>query len=87
MALTVVGVCYCWISCATAQSTYCNNMHEFCAASGRMTYVVNLDPAADHFEYPVAFGECPLLSHRVSARMHAYLLHRALAYRHRAFRV
>ncbi len=32
-------------------------MHEFCAASGRMTYVVNLDPAADHFEYPVAFGE------------------------------
>lgn len=21
-----------------------------------MTYVVNLDPAADHFEYPVAFG-------------------------------
>lgn len=31
-------------------------MHEFCAASGRMTYVVNLDPAADHFDYPVAFG-------------------------------
>lgn len=39
-----------------AQSTYCNNMHEFCAASGRMTYVVNLDPAADNFDYPVAFG-------------------------------
>jgi hypothetical protein len=31
-------------------------MHEFCAASGRMTYVVNLDPAADNFDYPVAFG-------------------------------
>ncbi|KAF1790960.1 GPN-loop GTPase 3 [Phytophthora cactorum] len=38
----------------TGKSTYCNNMHEFCAASGRMTYVVNLDPAADHFDYPVA---------------------------------
>lgn len=31
-------------------------MNEFCAASGRVTYVVNLDPAADHFDYPVAFG-------------------------------
>ncbi|KAI9908708.1 hypothetical protein PsorP6_004460 [Peronosclerospora sorghi] len=40
----------------TGKSTYCNNMHEFCAASGRMTYVVNLDPAAEHFDYPVAFG-------------------------------
>ncbi|RHY74682.1 hypothetical protein DYB38_013383, partial [Aphanomyces astaci] len=40
----------------TGKSTYCKNMHEFCAASGRLTYVVNLDPAADHFEYPVAFG-------------------------------
>ncbi|KAF1335520.1 Gpn-loop gtpase 3, partial [Globisporangium splendens] len=37
-------------------------MHEFCAASGRMTYVVNLDPAADHFEYPVAFDIRDLIS-------------------------
>lgn len=37
-------------------------MNEFCAASGRMTYVVNLDPAADHFEYPVAFDIRDLIS-------------------------
>ncbi|GLD91820.1 hypothetical protein PINS_up000353 [Pythium insidiosum] len=46
----------------TGKSTYCNNMHEFCAASGRATYVVNLDPAADHFEYPVAFDIRDLIS-------------------------
>ncbi|KAG6971676.1 hypothetical protein JG687_00001913 [Phytophthora cactorum] len=46
----------------TGKSTYCNNMHEFCAASGRMTYVVNLDPAADHFDYPVAFDIRDLIS-------------------------
>ncbi|KAG2531835.1 hypothetical protein BBO99_00000839 [Phytophthora kernoviae] len=46
----------------TGKSTYCNNMHEFCAASGRMTYVVNLDPAADNFEYPVAFDIRDLIS-------------------------
>ncbi|POM77132.1 GPN-loop GTPase, partial [Phytophthora palmivora] len=46
----------------TGKSTYCNNMHEFCAASGRMTYVVNLDPAADQFDYPVAFAPVHLTS-------------------------
>ncbi|KAG7401884.1 hypothetical protein PHYBOEH_009464 [Phytophthora boehmeriae] len=46
----------------TGKSTYCNNMHEFCAASGRMTYVVNLDPAADNFDYPVAFDIRDLIS-------------------------
>ncbi|DAZ99798.1 TPA: hypothetical protein N0F65_001307 [Lagenidium giganteum] len=50
------------VACWLPQSTYCNNMHEFCAASGRMTYVVNLDPAADHFEYPVAFDIRDLIS-------------------------
>ena len=46
----------------TGKSTYCKTMNEFCSASGRMTYVVNLDPAADHFEYPVAFDIRDLIS-------------------------
>ncbi|KAF0736738.1 hypothetical protein LEN26_000147 [Aphanomyces euteiches] len=46
----------------TGKSTYCKNMHEFCSASGRVTHVVNLDPAADHFEYPVAFDIRDLIS-------------------------
>ncbi|KAL0585389.1 hypothetical protein ABG067_004921 [Albugo candida] len=46
----------------TGKSTYCNNIQEFCAASGRMTYVVNLDPAAEQFEYPVAFDIRDLIS-------------------------
>ena len=60
-SVTDVWVCVCiffvlGVLWNYVQSTYCNNMHEFCAASGRMTYVVNLDPAAEHFDYPVAFG-------------------------------
>ncbi|KAG6976263.1 hypothetical protein JG688_00001554 [Phytophthora aleatoria] len=51
-----------WSDAFMDRSTYCNNMHEFCAASGRMTYVVNLDPAADHFDYPVAFDIRDLIS-------------------------
>ncbi|EQC33599.1 GPN-loop GTPase [Saprolegnia diclina VS20] len=46
----------------TGKSTYCKNMHEHCATTGRMTYVVNLDPAAETFDYPVAFDIRDLIS-------------------------
>ena len=46
----------------TGKSTYCKTMHDHCANIGRMTYVVNLDPAAEHFEYPVAFDIRDLIS-------------------------
>ncbi len=39
------------------QSTYCNTMVNHCHASKRSVYVVNLDPAAEHFEYPVHIGK------------------------------
>lgn len=39
------------------QSTYCKNVFEHCQSIGRTVHVVNLDPAADHFEYPVSIGE------------------------------
>ncbi|KFW83266.1 GPN-loop GTPase 3, partial [Manacus vitellinus] len=35
------------------QSTYCSTMVQHCEALGRAVQVVNLDPAAEHFSYPV----------------------------------
>ena len=40
-----------------AQSTYCHALQEHCATKGRTVRVANLDPAAEHFKYNVAFGE------------------------------
>ncbi|KAF7553967.1 hypothetical protein G7046_g6935 [Stylonectria norvegica] len=36
------------------KSTYCDGMHQFLGAIGRSCQVVNLDPANDHTNYPVA---------------------------------
>ena len=38
----------------TGKSTFCKTMHEHCEAKSRMLHIVNLDPAAEHFEYPVS---------------------------------
>jgi GPN-loop GTPase len=38
----------------TGKSTFCKTMHEHCEAKGRALHIVNLDPAAEHFEYPVS---------------------------------
>lgn len=37
----------------SGKSTYCATMVEHCQALNRSVQVVNLDPAAEHFEYPV----------------------------------
>ena len=35
------------------QSTYCSTMHKHCESLKRAAHVVNLDPAAEYFDYPV----------------------------------
>lgn len=40
-----------------SQSTYCSTMVQHCEALGRAVQVVNLDPAAELFSYPVMAGE------------------------------
>lgn len=39
------------------QSTYCSNLYQYCEKIGRTIHIVNLDPAAESFNYPVAMGE------------------------------
>lgn len=41
----------------TLQSTYCSTMVQHCEALNRSVQVVNLDPAAEHFSYPVMAGK------------------------------
>ncbi|XP_072254130.1 GPN-loop GTPase 3 [Pyxicephalus adspersus] len=37
----------------SGKSTYCSTMVQHCEALNRSVQVVNLDPAAEHFDYPV----------------------------------
>lgn len=37
----------------SGKSTYCHAIQQHCETINRTVYVVNLDPAAEHFEYPV----------------------------------
>jgi len=39
----------------TGKSTYCKVIQEHCQNSKRTVHVVNLDPAAEAFDYEVAF--------------------------------
>lgn len=39
------------------QSTYCSSLYKHCETVGRSINIVNLDPAAENFDYPVAMGE------------------------------
>uniref|UniRef100_A0A672SU80 GPN-loop GTPase 3 n=1 Tax=Sinocyclocheilus grahami TaxID=75366 RepID=A0A672SU80_SINGR len=41
----------------SGKSTYCSTMLEHCQALNRSVQVVNLDPAAEHFDYPVMAGQ------------------------------
>ena len=38
------------------QSTYCSNIVKHCQTVKRSVHVINLDPAAEHFDYPVDVG-------------------------------
>lgn len=39
------------------QSTYCSNMLRHCENIGRAAHVVNLDPAAEYFDYEPLAGK------------------------------
>jgi len=40
----------------SGKSTYCSTMVKHCENIKRTVHVVNLDPAAEHFNYPVEVG-------------------------------
>jgi hypothetical protein len=42
------------------QSTFCNVMRQHLESLKRTVHVVNLDPAAENFEYPVSIGTISL---------------------------
>lgn len=46
----------------SGKSTYCNLMRTHCETLHRRVHVVNLDPAAEHFTYPVAADIRALIS-------------------------
>lgn len=39
------------------QSTYCSSLYRHCETVKRSIHIVNLDPAAENFDYPVAMGK------------------------------
>ncbi|XP_006828450.2 GPN-loop GTPase 3 isoform X2 [Amborella trichopoda] len=46
----------------SGKSTYCSNLHQHCETIGRRVHIVNLDPAAEHFDYPVDMDIRQLIS-------------------------
>ncbi|KAI3760312.1 hypothetical protein L1987_50706 [Smallanthus sonchifolius] len=46
----------------SGKSTYCSSLHQHCEATGRAIHIVNLDPAAENFDYPVAMDIRELIS-------------------------
>nr|KYP61752.1 GPN-loop GTPase 3 [Cajanus cajan] len=46
----------------SGKSTYCSSLYEHCVAARRTINVVNLDPAAENFDYPVAMDIRELIS-------------------------
>ncbi|KAM7501663.1 hypothetical protein LguiB_000567 [Lonicera macranthoides] len=40
----------------SGKSTYCSSLYQHCEANRRTIHIVNLDPAAENFNYPVAVG-------------------------------
>ncbi|DBA70503.1 TPA: hypothetical protein ACH3X2_011904 [Trebouxia sp. C0005] len=39
----------------SGKSTYCDHLRQHCETIGRTVHIVNLDPAAEEFQYPVSF--------------------------------
>lgn len=46
----------------SGKSTYCSSLYQHCEALGRSINIVNLDPAAENFDYPVAMDIRELIS-------------------------
>ena len=51
-----MGRCACLVigPAGSGKSTFCDLMRTHCETLHRRVHVVNLDPAAEHFKYPVA---------------------------------
>ncbi|KAH6766122.1 P-loop containing nucleoside triphosphate hydrolases superfamily protein [Perilla frutescens var. hirtella] len=46
----------------SGKSTYCSSLYRHCETVGRSIHIVNLDPAAENFDYPVAMDIRELIS-------------------------
>ncbi|OAE19911.1 hypothetical protein AXG93_1130s1650 [Marchantia polymorpha subsp. ruderalis] len=46
----------------SGKSTYCHNLYQHCQSVGRVIHIVNLDPAAETFRYPVSVDIRELIS-------------------------
>jgi|UniRef100_A0ACD5WCQ5 GTPase SAR1 family protein len=46
----------------SGKSTYCSGLFQHCETVGRRIHMVNLDPAAEHFSYPVSTDIRELIS-------------------------
>ncbi|XP_020176778.1 GPN-loop GTPase 3 [Aegilops tauschii subsp. strangulata] len=46
----------------SGKSTYCSGLYQHCETVGRRIHMVNLDPAAEHFSYPVSTDIRELIS-------------------------
>lgn len=46
----------------SGKSTYCSSLYQHCEAVQRTVHIVNLDPAAENFDYPVAMDIRELIS-------------------------
>lgn len=46
----------------SGKSTYCSSLYQHCETVGRSVHIVNLDPAAENFDYPVAMDIRELIS-------------------------
>ncbi|KAM0943768.1 putative GPN-loop GTPase, P-loop containing nucleoside triphosphate hydrolase [Dioscorea sansibarensis] len=46
----------------SGKSTYCSSLYQHCETIRRTMHIVNLDPAAEHFDYPVAMDIRELIS-------------------------
>ena len=45
----------------SGKSTYCSTVVKYCQDVKRVVHVVNLDPAAEYFDYPVEIDICELI--------------------------
>lgn len=57
LAVNIPGITVFSFVSFLCQSTYCSTLYQHCEAVGRSIHIVNLDPAAENFDYPVATGE------------------------------
>ncbi|KAE8663254.1 hypothetical protein F3Y22_tig00112989pilonHSYRG00048 [Hibiscus syriacus] len=46
----------------SGKSTYCSSLYQHCETLGRSIHIVNLNPAAENFDYPVAMDIRELIS-------------------------